>query len=87
MLTGDSSAAAQAVARSLGINPHRVHAGTLPGLKAKRVKALQVRYALCVKCYAVRCGHACMCLLSLSRWACRIHGPPPFSPTSTNYLT
>jgi hypothetical protein len=59
MLTGDSSAAAQAVARSLGIDPHRVHAGTLPGHKAKRVKALQVRCAVCeVLCIALwTCMH------------------------------
>jgi len=40
MLTGDSSAAAGAVAQSIGIE--HVQAGTLPGQKAKRVQALQV---------------------------------------------
>jgi cation transport ATPase len=40
MLTGDSSAAAGAVAQRIGIE--HVQAGTLPGQKAKRVQALQV---------------------------------------------
>jgi len=41
MLTGDSSAAAEAVAQGMGIR--HVQAGTLPGQKAKRVQALQVQ--------------------------------------------
>ena len=40
MLTGDSSAAAGAVAQGMGIR--NVQAGTLPGQKGKRVQALQV---------------------------------------------
>lgn len=76
MLTGDSSAAAHAVARSLGIDPHRVHAGTLPGHKAKRVKALQVR-----------CAALCFALVWLARAClpvCRIRvSPTPTSKTPT----
>lgn len=41
MLTGDSSAAAEAVAQGMGIR--HVQAGTLPGQKAKRVQALQAQ--------------------------------------------
>ncbi|EWM23454.1 p-type atpase [Nannochloropsis gaditana] len=41
MLTGDSRAAAEAVAHSIGIK--HVQAGTLPGQKAKKIQALQAR--------------------------------------------